>query len=553
MAGNEGLEFLFEINAKFQEVALMVKKLKETEEALKRTDEVVKKTSVGMRMLQSATNGLKQHFHHAREEFNEFSRDTVSHLVGYASWDGLKDGVRLVADLGKEMLVTSMHSQRSSRAWKLFAGADAKGLKEAAGEFSKQTEFTDDQVKGLMAGLMRSGFKGESMSRALSAATDLAALTPGVKSNEQAFGAADNAVWLLSGIKSTGGVNTRMLRQFGITQEDFYKGIEKATGMSRKAAKKATAEGKLNAETQIEVLYSAIMAKTGMALGGAGKSMADTLVSQWAKFEDVPEGYFKSLKDSPGMQMLADSLGKVTAALDPDTPRGRAIKASLDQMFTGIARSIAGIDFDTLSGRIQNVLGLIQWGVEATMTLGSAIASVFEFLTGFGAELGEQLYNVVEWLNELPDKVWELSGQIGQAMIDGIVNALVSGPGAILDAVGGLADAAIGGLKSVLGIASPSRVFKELGSQTSAGFALGIESGERGVGNSVTRLSDAAISPASAGATTTNNLGSTLHAGGIVINVSGVSEAGEVGGAAADAVRMALQSILEQFHAEVGA
>lgn len=67
----------------------------------------------------------------------------------------------------------------------------------------------------------------------------------------------------------------------------------------------------------------------------------------------------------------------------------------------------------------------------------------------------------------------EMGSNIIEGLIDGIINM---GPN-MLKAVTGIADAAINAAKSALGIASPSKVFADIGGYTAEGFAVGVDDG----------------------------------------------------------------------------
>lgn len=64
---------------------------------------------------------------------------------------------------------------------------------------------------------------------------------------------------------------------------------------------------------------------------------------------------------------------------------------------------------------------------------------------------------------------------IGGDIIKGLANGIKSGIGVVTGAIKGVVDSAIKGAKSMLGIKSPSRVFKQIGAWTSEGMALGVE------------------------------------------------------------------------------
>ena len=79
--------------------------------------------------------------------------------------------------------------------------------------------------------------------------------------------------------------------------------------------------------------------------------------------------------------------------------------------------------------------------------------------------------NLISGLQSIPGRVVDIGGQIIQGMVDGVVEAA----GDLIDAVGGAVNDAIGWAKGLLGIASPSKVFREIGQFTMQGAALGVE------------------------------------------------------------------------------
>lgn len=64
--------------------------------------------------------------------------------------------------------------------------------------------------------------------------------------------------------------------------------------------------------------------------------------------------------------------------------------------------------------------------------------------------------------------------QIGKDIIGGLVAGIMAAPGRVWNALKGIVGGAIGNVKDMLGIASPSRVFMAIGDHTGEGFARGI-------------------------------------------------------------------------------
>ena len=62
----------------------------------------------------------------------------------------------------------------------------------------------------------------------------------------------------------------------------------------------------------------------------------------------------------------------------------------------------------------------------------------------------------------------------GENLVHGIVDGIGNAARSVIDAIGGVINDAIGWAKSLLGIASPSKVFRSIGGYVSEGFADGI-------------------------------------------------------------------------------
>lgn len=101
-------------------------------------------------------------------------------------------------------------------------------------------------------------------------------------------------------------------------------------------------------------------------------------------------------------------------------------------------------------------------------------------------------------LSSLVSRAMAKAGEIGRAIIQGIVDAIQAAPGAIKDALAGVLGGAIDFAKGILGIASPSKVFRFLGDMTMQGYLDGLASKEKDVPEAIVstiqRGTNAAIS-----------------------------------------------------------
>lgn len=82
---------------------------------------------------------------------------------------------------------------------------------------------------------------------------------------------------------------------------------------------------------------------------------------------------------------------------------------------------------------------------------------------------------------------------VGKNLIMGFVNGVKNAAGALIDAVGGAVKGAIDWAKGLLGIHSPSRVFRQFGEYTDEGFIIGVNNQAGAVMKSVGNMAQGAI------------------------------------------------------------
>lgn len=114
-------------------------------------------------------------------------------------------------------------------------------------------------------------------------------------------------------------------------------------------------------------------------------------------------------------------------------------------------------------------------GIITTLVNFSPLGLVYQAFAGVLSYLGI----------ELPSRFTEF----GSMIVNGLVNGLRAGLGAVKDAISSIGDSSIGWFKEKLGIHSPSRVFAELGGFTMAGLTQGLEGGQKGPLNALSSMS----------------------------------------------------------------
>lgn len=193
-------------------------------------------------------------------------------------------------------------------------------------------------------------------------------------------------------------------------------------------------------------------------------------------------------------QLYEDISGFVTGVVQfftVDLPN--AINA-LVQWFAQLPGNIAGF----LSTVIANVAGWVanmaSNAVNAGALFVSSIAGFLSALPGnIASWLSGAISTVVGWVTQFASNATSAAsqfgsklrsgleaipgtlGNIGSNIVQGLIDGVTGAAGRLVDAVKGAVDDAIQGAKNLLGIKSPSRVFRQIGQYVMQGAALGVD------------------------------------------------------------------------------
>ena len=248
---------------------------------------------------------------------------------------------------------------------------------------------------------------------------------------------------------------------------------------------------------------------------------------------------------------LLKALQTLVSLLDTSTASGNAIKVVFESLFQPLIDGLAGagpkienfflqleilalkaligikpygsvilkvveafvVGAAVIIGVVVVAFGLLAAGILTVVVLVGALAAGFVWLAGVGLQAGADI-------QEFFDK-FSLA-DIGKAMIEGLANGIAGAGGAVLDALTGVVTKAVDAAKKALGIASPSKVFAEIGANTSAGMAQGVDSGSPGVKDSMERMASppdvqagAAPAPATAASSSGSFAGATFIFNGV--------------------------------------
>lgn len=319
--------------------------------------------------------------------------------------------------------------------------------------------------------------------------------------------------------------------------------------------------GQVDADTAIAGILNAVQKKTGSKhLGEAGAKFADTTIDGMlgrvkAVGQNAALEVTKRLEE-PITKFIGGKAKRFTEWLE--SPKGAATIEMLGRglekalgLFEAIADTagdtflhvmtavgdVVGPVFKTLGSEgavatevartLGKVLGFVASAlvVAGGLVLGFASASMF-----VSGAIWEGAIAAFEWLIEKlgAASVWfddlraqlgkidfgDVAMAIGKSIVRGIAMGISSMLGLPIQAVEQLGSAVVGKLKGLLGIRSPSRVFAALGADTTSGFAIGIERGERSVQAAGHGLATAHLGGFSAGLTTGTGLGSPVASPG---------------------------------------
>lgn len=168
-----------------------------------------------------------------------------------------------------------------------------------------------------------------------------------------------------------------------------------------------------------------------------------------------------------GAEIIQNLVSGITSKL-PD------IVTSAINIITKIAFTIIKNLPQIISGGIKIIASLLAGIIKAIPDLVAGLPKVVKAITNY--------FGKINW------------GSVGKAIISGIAKGIIGAISILKDAVVSAAKSALNGIKSFLGINSPSRVFRDqVGKMMGLGIAEGITGEENAVKEAVKRLTSASV------------------------------------------------------------
>lgn len=155
------------------------------------------------------------------------------------------------------------------------------------------------------------------------------------------------------------------------------------------------------------------------------------------------------------------------------------IAAFLSTVITNVVTWVTDMATNAVNAGSRFISGIAEFLSALPGNVASWLAGVISTVIGWVSQFARNATsaatqfasNLIDGLASIPDKVISIGSNIIQGLVKGVTGAASK----LIDAVKGAVGDAIEGAKNLLGIHSPSRVFREIGQYTMQGAALGVD------------------------------------------------------------------------------
>ena len=264
--------------------------------------------------------------------------------------------------------------------------------------------------------------------------------------------------------------------------------------------------------------------KIAPVLEGLRKKMVETLGPKLQSLIETVKTTLTGLWNGPfgqAVRVVIDVLGQFAAAYIAVLGEGltRIISAAVSAIEAGF--KIVGDVFNVVIALLQGDFKAAWEGLKSLV--GNVIDGVVNILKSLAPEAVKAVADMASafatWLGDLATRMvtW------GRNIIDGLVRGILAAPEAVWNALKSVVLRGVENIREFLGIASPSKLFMEMGGFVSEGMALGITGGLPKVEAAMDAL----------GSTVADRLGAMTPGQGLTIDAAFDGEA--VGTAAAEA------------------
>lgn len=155
------------------------------------------------------------------------------------------------------------------------------------------------------------------------------------------------------------------------------------------------------------------------------------------------------------------------------------IAAFLSTVITNVVAWVANMASNAVSAGSRFISGIAGFLSALPGNIASWLSGVISTVVGWVSQFASNATSAAsQFASNLINGLASIPGQvtsIGSNIIQGMVNGVTRAAGRLIDSVKGAVDDAINAAKNLLGIHSPSRVFRKIGQYTMQGAALGVD------------------------------------------------------------------------------
>lgn len=155
------------------------------------------------------------------------------------------------------------------------------------------------------------------------------------------------------------------------------------------------------------------------------------------------------------------------------------IAAFLSTVIANVAAWVANMASNAVSAGSRFISGIAGFMSALPGNIASWLSGVISTVVGWVSQFASNATSAAsQFASNLINGLASIPGQvtsIGSNIIQGMVNGVTSAAGRLIDSVKGAVDDAINAAKNLLGIHSPSRVFRKIGQYAMQGAALGVD------------------------------------------------------------------------------
>lgn len=405
-----------------------------------------------------------------------------------AAYDAVTSLVGGFLHLGQAIVHAAAGAEDLDLAVDLSVGPErAAAISRIADSLAATTRFDDDVFKrGLLPFLKQGIVDTRLLGDIATSAADLATLDASGAQGVQAALAAFSKI----GFKGT--VDTRSLRELGISEADFFAQLGRDLGTSAEGAEKLAKRGEVAGAEILKTALKVREALQGGTIGDPALRGGQGLGATLERLQNLPENLLKSLAGSDGLNRIQVVLDDMISRLQGSD--GDKVLSALSSGLEAVTRPevIAGVlaVFGAITSAIgflgehPAVLEAIVVGIGALAVAAGVVAAAILAIPAALVGVGYAVAWLVDHALVQPiAAMWELGG----SLVDGIIGGITGGLGRLREAIEGMGTSAVGWLRDKLGIASPSRAFAEIGSLSGEGLARGLESSEERVGSAARR------------------------------------------------------------------